>query len=93
MYASRGIRECQICNFVTCGSRLNRAAKRFKTSIVHFYHPLYALILIHKLWGPVSISLFSPPNSIYKPALFFDSVCVYSTLLDTMIYKCDTYEL
>ena len=25
--------------------------------IVHFYHPLYALILIYKLWGPVSISI------------------------------------
>ena len=87
----------------------------YKFIFTAFYHPLYALILIYKVWGPVSISishhlilytnllcdvgclyftlspntnlpfklwepvsisLFSPPNSIYKPALCFNSVCV-----------------
>ena len=49
----------------------------------------YMLCLIHKLWGPVSISSFSPPNSIYKPGLCFNCVChfyhpLYALIL---IYK------
>ena len=62
------------CLYFTLSPNTNLVGAR--VYIVHFYYLLYALILIYKLWGPVSISLFSPPNSIYKPALCFNSVCV-----------------
>ena len=46
--------------------------------IVHFYHPLYALILIYKLWGPVSISISH--HLILYTNLLWDVGCLYFTL-------------
>ena len=46
--------------------------------LVHFYHPLYALILIYKLWGPVSISI-SHHLILYTNQLY-DVRCLYFTL-------------
>ena len=46
--------------------------------IVHFYHLLYALILIYKLWGPVSISISH--HLILYTNLLYGVGCLYFTL-------------
>ena len=49
---------------------------RARVHVVHFYHPIYALILIHKLWGPVSISI----SYHLCTNLLYDVGCLYFTL-------------
>ena len=68
--------------------------------IVHFYHPLYALILIYKLWGACVYKYFSPPIPIYKSALYFDGVGVYilsffpnTNLVGARVYIVHFYHL
>ena len=46
--------------------------------VVHFYHPLYALILIYKVWGPLSISISH--HLILYTNLLDDVGCLYFTL-------------